>query len=136
MTELAHFHPAVPAGGSGTRLWPLSRRSRPKFLLPLTGGLSLLQTTAQRLGTLAPASRLIVVTGAAHADAVRAELPTLPAGNVLVEPEPRESAPAIALAAALALARDPDAVTGSFAADHLVADVGAFETAVRTAVAA
>lgn len=133
---LTHFHPVVPAGGSGTRLWPLSRRSRPKFLLPLESGRSLLQGTVQRLGTLAPPSRLLVVTGAAHADAVRAQLPTLPAGNVLVEPEPRESAPAIALAAAVALTRDPDAVTGSFAADHLVRDLDAFETAVRAAVEA
>lgn len=128
------FYPVVPAGGSGTRLWPLSRRDRPKFLFALGGAeASLLQSTVRRLLPLADLSRLLVVTGAAHVAAVREQLPDLPAANLLAEPSPRDSGPAIALAAALARTRDPDAVTGSFAADHLVADVPGFHEAVRTA---
>jgi len=129
------FYPVIPAGGSGTRLWPLSRAGRPKFLLPLGGGQdSLLQSTVRRLLPLAGRDRLLVVIGAAHADAVRAQLSDLRATNVFVEPSPRNSAPAIALAAAIALKRDPDAVAGSFAADHMIGDVPAFHQAVRTAV--
>lgn len=129
------FYPVVPAGGSGTRLWPLSRAGRPKFLFALGGeDLSLLQSTVRRLLPLAPPDRLLVVTGAAHAEAVGEQLPDLSPANLLAEPSPRNSGPAIALAAALAHVRDPDAVTGSFAADHLVADVPGFHSVVRNAV--
>lgn len=128
------FYPVVPAGGSGTRLWPLSRRDRPKFLLRLgETDRSLLQVTVDRLLPLADHDHVLVVTGAAHVAAVRDQLPDLPPANLLAEPSPRDSGPAIALAAAIALTRDPDAITGSFAADHLVADVAAFHRTVRTA---
>ncbi|HEX5740023.1 MAG TPA: sugar phosphate nucleotidyltransferase, partial [Pilimelia sp.] len=117
------LYAVIPAGGSGTRLWPLSRAGHPKFLHPLTGTpASLLQATAERLAPLAGADRTFVVTGAAHAAAVARQLPALPAGNVLVEPSPRDSCAAIGLAAALIARRDPDAVMGAFAADHLIAD--------------
>lgn len=130
------FYPAIPAGGSGTRLWPLSRRTRPKFLLPLTGGRSLLRITADRLLPLSAPDRLLVVAGTPHAAAIREQLPELPTANLVVEPEPRESGPAIALAAALVHERDPDGITGSFAADHAVTDVPAFHAAVGRAIAA
>ena len=134
LTPVDNFYPVVPAGGSGTRLWPLSRRNRPKFLFPLGGeDVSLLQSTVRRLLPLAGPDRLLVVTGAAHVAAVRDQLPDLPAANLLAEPSPRNSGPAIALAAALAHSRNPDAVTGSFAADHLIADVPGFHQVVRTA---
>ncbi|MBA2388843.1 MAG: mannose-1-phosphate guanylyltransferase [Geodermatophilaceae bacterium] len=129
-----NFYPVVPAGGSGTRLWPLSRRNRPKFLFPLGGeDISLLQSTVRRLLPLSGPDRLLVVTGAAHLAAVREQLPDLPPVNLVAEPSPRNSAPAIALAAALAHSRNPDAITGSFAADHLIADVRGFHDAIRTA---
>lgn len=129
------FHAVIPAGGSGTRLWPLSRAGRPKFLLPLgEGERSLLQVTVQRLSGLVPVERLWVVTGGAHVAAVARQLPDVPAENLLVEPGPRESAPAIGLAAVLLHRRDPASVMGSFASDHLVSDVAAFHTAVRTAI--
>ncbi|MBA2555590.1 MAG: mannose-1-phosphate guanylyltransferase [Geodermatophilaceae bacterium] len=131
---IENFYPVIPAGGSGTRLWPLSRKGRPKFLFPLgEAERSLLQATARRLLPLADLDRLLVVTGAAHADAVREQLPDLPRANLLAEPSPRDSGPAIALAAAVAHSRDPDAITGSFAADHVVADVPAFHAAIRAA---
>lgn len=131
------FYPLIPAGGSGTRLWPLSRTTRPKFLLDLgVGPGSLIQATRARLAPLADASATYVVTGSAHAADIARQLPELPAQNVLIEPAPRNTAPAIGLAAALIHRRDPDAVMGSFAADHLVADAPAFRAAVTAAIAA
>lgn len=126
----------VPAGGSGTRLWPLSRAARPKFLLPLLGERSLLQETIDRLARSVPPERTLVVCGPAHAAPVARQLPALPEGNVLVEPSPRGSGPAIALATALIARRDPTAIVGSFAADHEVSDLPRFDIALRTAVAA
>lgn len=128
------FWTVIPAGGSGTRLWPLSRPTRPKFLLPLTGERSLLQQTVDRLQPLAPAERTLVVCGPAHAAAIARQLPGLPEENILVEPSPKGSAPAIGLAAVLIARHDPEAVMGSFAADHDVTDLTAFEHAVRAAI--
>ena len=133
---LDHFWAVIPAGGAGTRLWPWSRSASPKFLLDLTGrGRTLLQQTVDRLVPVA-GGRLVVVTGAAHAEAVAAQLPGLPADAILAEPSPRDSMAAIGLAAAVVELRDPDAVVGSFAADHVIADPDAFHEAVRTAAAA
>lgn len=126
----------VPAGGAGTRLWPLSRESCPKFLLDLTGqGRTLIQNTWDRLLPLAGVERFMVVTGNAHVDAVSEQLPQLVPGNVFAEPSPKESMAAIGLAAAVLVRRNPEAVLGSFAADHIVSGRDAFESAVREAVA-
>lgn len=133
MPPIADFWAVVPAGGAGTRLWPLSRVGRPKFLLDLTGsGRTLLQATADRLAPLS-GDRLLVVTGRAHEDAVRRQL-DLSDDRVLAEPLPRDSMAAIGWAAAVLERRAPDAVLGSFAADHVIGDQRAFERAVRTAV--
>ena len=130
------LHAIVPAGGAGTRLWPLSRAGRPKFLLDLTGaGRSLLQQTWDRLVPLAGEDGVLLVTGVAHTEAVQAQLDHLPAANLLAEPAPRDSAAAICLAAAVVMRRDPDAVVGSFAADHVIREVDAFQDAVLEAVA-
>lgn len=130
------FWAVVPAGGSGTRLWPLSRRARPKFLLDLTGsGRTLLQATVDRLEPLT-GDRVVVVTGAAHREAVLDQLPVLDPADVLAEPSPRDSMAAIGLAAAVLERRDPDTVLGSFAADHVIADPDAFRAAVNAGAAA
>ncbi|MEV6811270.1 sugar phosphate nucleotidyltransferase [Micromonospora sp. NPDC051296] len=125
----------IPAGGSGTRLWPLSRAGHPKFLHPFTGtSASLLQATVERLTPLTTPEHTMVVTGAAHAAAVARQLTGLPEENILVEPSPRDSCAAIALAAAVIAVRDPDAVMGSFAADHLIGDPQRWVTTVQEAV--
>lgn len=132
---MSSLHVIIPAGGAGTRLWPLSRAGRPKFLIDLTGsGRTLIQQTWDRMAELAGPDRVHVVTGIAHADAVCAQLPQL--RHVIAEPDPRDSMPAIGLATAIIAREDPDAVVGSFAADQTVADDAAFTQAVTEAVAA
>ena len=123
----------VPAGGAGTRLWPLSRSSAPKFLLDLAGqGRTLIQATVDRLAP-AVADRVVVVTGRAHEAAVRAQLPQV--GRVVAEPSPRDSMAAIGLAAAMLEHEAPDALVASFAADHVITDPEQFLAAVREAAA-
>ena len=91
----------IMAGGSGTRLWPLSRKGTPKQLLRLIDGTSLLRIAFERLGDLVPAERVLVCTGAAYADQVAAELPEVPVENILGEPEGRDSLNAVAWPAAV-----------------------------------
>lgn len=129
------FWSVIPAGGAGTRLWPLSRAARPKFLHDLTGaGRSLLQATADRLRPLS-GDRLVVVTGLAHEEAVREQLPSLDPHRLLAEPSPRDSMAAVGLAAAIIERLDPEAVIGSFAADHVIGEEDTFRDRVREAVA-
>ncbi|MDQ6935531.1 MAG: mannose-1-phosphate guanylyltransferase [Actinomycetota bacterium] len=135
MPAMGELWAVVPAGGAGTRLWPLSRASNPKFLLDLTGSSrSLLQATVDRLAPLV-ADRVLVVTGTSHAAAVRRQLPGLPADRVLAEPAPRDSMAAIGLAAAILEREHPGAVLGSFAADHVVREEAAWRACVAEAVA-
>lgn len=130
----ASFHAIIPAGGAGTRLWPLSRSTRPKFLLDLTGsGRTLIQQTWDRLEPLIGAGNIHVVTGAAHADAIAEQLPGL--RHLIVEPSPRDSMPAIGLATALIEREFPGSVVGSFAADHVINDAAQFGADVAQAVA-
>jgi mannose-1-phosphate guanylyltransferase len=133
MPPIESLWAVIPAGGAGTRLWPLSRTSSPKFLHDLTGsGRTLLQETVDRLAPLVE-DRLLVVTGAFHRDAVVAQLDEVDPAAVLAEPSPRDSMAAIGLGAAVLERRDPEAVMGSFAADHVVTDPEAFAEVVRLA---
>ena len=135
-TRSADFYAVIPAGGIGSRLWPLSRADAPKFLHDLTGsGQTLLRDTWDRLEPLAGADRIAVVTGRAHRAAVERELPGVPDKNVFLESEPRDSAAAIGLAAAILARREPDVIIGSFAADHVIRGTQVFDWAVRQAVA-
>jgi mannose-1-phosphate guanylyltransferase len=132
--ETGTLYSVILAGGSGTRLWPLSRQGNPKFLHALTGSAkSLLQATASRLGPLSSPRRTYVVTGVGHAAAVARQLPDLPDGNLLIEPSPRDSCAAIGLAASLIARRDPTAIMGSFPSDHVVLDEPRFAAAISDA---
>lgn len=133
-SPLDRFIAVIPAGGVGTRLWPLSRAAAPKFLHDLTGsGSTLLRATYDRLHPLA-GSRILVVTGVAHRDAVCRQLPELHDSDLVLESEPKDSGAAIGLAAAILHQRDPDAIMGSFAADHVISPDSLFQEAVREAI--
>ncbi|MPZ52762.1 MAG: mannose-1-phosphate guanylyltransferase/mannose-6-phosphate isomerase [Acidimicrobiia bacterium] len=121
--------PVVLSGGVGSRLWPLSRRSMPKQLHVLTGGRSLIQTTMERVGT---AERRIVVCGPEVVDGIAEQLD--PAGlEILIEPEGRNTAPAITAAAVLA---DPEDVLVVLPADHVIKDEDGFREKLDVATAA
>ncbi|MEX0710154.1 MAG: sugar phosphate nucleotidyltransferase [Chloroflexota bacterium] len=122
----------VMAGGSGTRLWPLSRRHSPKQLLALTGETSLLQQTVARLGTLLKPHDIYVITSQAHVRATQEQLPHLPPDNILGEPLARSTAVAAGLATVIAR-RESDEVALVLPADHFVTDEGRFGEALQEA---
>lgn len=125
------IHPVILSGGSGTRLWPLSRAGRPKQFLALgAGGGSLLADTAARISDPGLFHPPLAVCGAAHADMV-AEALAEHGATLLVEPAARNTAPAIALAAH---ALPPDALMLVLPSDHVIGDVAAFHAAVRAGV--
>jgi mannose-1-phosphate guanylyltransferase len=123
----------IMAGGSGTRLWPLSRRGTPKQLLPLVDGKSLLRLAFERSLASVPADRVLVVTGAAYADAVAADLPELPAANILGEPVGRDSLNAVAWPAAVLDRLDPDAVIAQVSADQVIEPIEVFSRCLDVA---
>src|SRR5687768_8788184 len=125
----------IMAGGSGTRLWPLSRRRTPKQLLALTGDTSLLQQTVARVATLLKPHDIYVITSQAHVRATQEQLPQLPPDNVLGEPLARSTAVAAGLAAVLAR-RESDEVALVLPADHYVSDEASFTEALRQAAQA
>jgi mannose-1-phosphate guanylyltransferase len=123
----------IMAGGSGTRLWPLSRGNTPKQLLPVVKGKSLLQLSYERLRGILPAERIFVCTGQGYADAVYANLPELPKENLLGEPQGRDTANAVGFTSAVLFKRDPDAVLAVVSADHVIEPIEKFHTAINTA---
>ncbi len=110
----------IMAGGVGTRLWPMSRRDRPKQLLPLMDGRSLLQLAAERLEGVVPSPRRLICTGEAHREAIRAALPEFSDEQVLGEPMGRDTVNAVGFTAAVLAKRDPDAVFAVLTADHII----------------
>lgn len=128
--------PVILAGGKGERFWPLSRKHRPKQFLSLDGsGKSLLQATADRLLEIAGGWQSVWVVTASHlADGVREQLPNLPAENLLVEPEGRDTAPAVAWSTLeIAQRYGREAVLGFFPADHWIEDEQTFAATLRAA---
>lgn len=126
-------HAVIMAGGSGTRLWPLSRRSKPKQLLRIFGGQSLLRKSFERLHALLPPEQIYVITGQDYLPAIAAELPELPAANLIGEPCPRDTANAVGLAAHLLAIKDPGGTMGIFTADHIITPVDTFRDTLRKA---
>lgn len=126
--------PVIMAGGSGTRFWPLSRAKRPKQFLPLATKRPLIVETLDRVRGVAPVKQTFVVCGAVHAPLVKKTLPKLPKANILVEPEARNTAPAIALATAHVAAKDPEGIVVVLPSDQHVADVSAFQASLAEAI--
>ncbi|MCH8804808.1 MAG: NTP transferase domain-containing protein [Planctomycetes bacterium] len=124
-------HAVIMAGGSGTRLWPLSRRMRPKQLLRLFDGASLIELARERLEGLFEPENIWVITSANYIDQVADALPDLPRANLIGEPMGRDTANAIGLAAHLLARRDPDGTMAVFTADHIISPRAAFAQAIR-----
>ena len=123
----------IMAGGSGTRLWPESRRNCPKQLMTFLGNRSFLQSTVDRLRPLVPPERIGVVTGERLKDRIAEQLPELSAGSILVEPCARNTSGCIALAAIWCLAQDPEAVMVLLPSDHVIQPKEAFQETVAQA---
>lgn len=124
MTE--NYYAVIMAGGGGTRLWPLSRQSRPKPMLKLIDDYTLFQMAVKRLETLFPPERILVVTNQPYSIELRRQSPELLEENFLLEPEPRGTAPAIGLAAAYLGKHDPQAVMAVLTADHYIGNEAEF----------
>ncbi|MCA8995737.1 MAG: NTP transferase domain-containing protein [Planctomycetaceae bacterium] len=121
------LHAVIMAGGSGTRFWPLSRKSQPKQFLSLDEKRSLIQHAADRCESIVPDDRLWVVTNESLGTLTRQHLPQLFEGRLLLEPCPRNTAPCLALAAMHLLAVDPEAVMLVLSADHLISTTEQFQ---------
>jgi mannose-1-phosphate guanylyltransferase len=127
------IHALIMAGGSGTRLWPLSRKNTPKQALALLEERSMFRVTAERLAPLIPLERVWVVTNAEMAEVFQRQVPGIPASNYVLEPGPRDSGPAAGLGLAHVYAADPDATVAILSADHHIADVEGFRDVLARA---
>lgn len=124
----------ILAGGGGTRLWPLSRQSRPKQMLPLIEERTLFQVAVQRLRTLFPADHILVVTSMEQSAELQGQAAELSQENFLVEPQPRGTAAAIGLAAAYLQAQHPGAVMAVLTADHYIGNEDGFHRVLEAAI--
>jgi mannose-1-phosphate guanylyltransferase len=127
------IHGVVMAGGSGTRFWPLSRRKRPKQLLPITGGAPMVAETVARVRAAIPPERIWVVTHRDQADGIRGAIPQVPAAQIVAEPQAKNTCACVALAAAVISARDPDATLVMMPADHDIRPETEFVETIRAA---
>lgn len=133
MAQTSRVYALILAGGVGTRLWPLSRRSQPKQLLALIGQRSLLQMTVDRIRPIIPPDRVFIMTNADYVEEVRRQVPDIPTEHVVGEPAVRGTAPAIGLGAMLIRHRDLQGVMVSLHADHFFRDEEHFRRAVLAA---
>lgn len=126
-----NYHAVIMAGGSGTRFWPLSRKARPKQLLPILGGVSLLRDTVERLFPLFSPEQVHVVVGEQYLATVRDSLPMLPLENILDEPVGRDTAPCVGFSAAFLEWKHPGSTFCILPADHFVGEKEKFHDALR-----
>lgn len=131
--KMEHVYAVIMAGGKSERFWPMGRKNSPKQLLPLTGERSMLQETVDRIRPLIAGDHIIVMTNSAIAEKIRSQLPELPEENIIVEPEARDTAPCIALAAAQLFRRDPDSVMCVMPADHVIGEAEVFRRSLGSA---
>jgi mannose-1-phosphate guanylyltransferase len=132
MSKTNHYG-LILAGGRGTRFWPLSRRSRAKQVLNVVGEATLIQATVERLSPFIPPARLWVLTNDHLRDEIVRQLPQVPKRQILAEPEPRNTAPAIGLAAHILQSIDRDSIMGVFPSDHVITKPRRYLQFVRSA---
>lgn len=128
------FYPVILAGGSGTRFWPRSRRKLAKQVLALDGKQTMIQKTMERLLPLSSAREFWVITNEFVADEIQRQLPQVPPRQIVVEPEPRNTAPAIGLAAFLLERLAPESIIGMFPADHVISQEKQFRKVLERAI--
>ena len=133
---MPRLYALILSGGAGTRLWPLSRRRKPKQFLDLVGDRTMLQDTVERVSELIPNERIFVVAPPEHRALIHEQLPELRADHLVIEPYPRGNAAAIGLAMGALHAFDPDAVVAVLPSDHVVDKKSAFRTVLLAATAA
>lgn len=130
---LDHYYAVIMAGGGGTRLWPLSRKTKPKQMLSLFDERTLFQTSVQRLYGLFPPERIFVVTVSEQADELRSQTPEIPHQNFILEPMARGTASVVGLAAVVIEKIDPQAVMAVLTADHFIKDEARFRNLLMDA---
>lgn len=133
---MPRLYALILSGGAGTRLWPLSRRAKPKQFLPLVGERTLLQDTVDRVAEIIPLERIFAVAPPEHRELIHEQLPELRVDHVVVEPYPRGNAAAIGLAMAALHAFDPEAVVAILPSDHVIERKGKFREVLIAATAA
>jgi len=132
-TSQPDLYAVIMAGGSGTRFWPASRASRPKQFMPIAGGSAMITQTVARMEEMVPIERVLVVTAAHQAEQVREALPGIPDENILREPESRNTAPCIALAALEIARRSEQAMQIVVPADQVIEPPDSFYATVKAA---
>ncbi|HEY8829901.1 MAG TPA: mannose-1-phosphate guanylyltransferase, partial [Candidatus Limnocylindria bacterium] len=133
---MPRLYALILSGGAGTRLWPLSRRRKPKQFLDLVGDRTLLQETVDRVSELIPSERIFIVAPPEHRALIHEQLSELRTDHVVIEPYPRGNAAAIGLAMVALHAFDPDAVVAVLPSDHVIGKHGAFRNVLLAATAA
>ena len=131
---MRNCYAVIMAGGGGTRLWPLSRKAKPKQLLSLTGDRTLFQMAIDRMHGLLPPEQILIVTIDEQANLLQQQVPELLKSNFLIEPMPRGTASVVGLAAVELWQRDPNAIMIVLTADHFIMNVEAFQEALLSAV--
>jgi mannose-1-phosphate guanylyltransferase len=130
---MQNYYALILAGGGGTRLWPMSRQSKPKQMLPLVGINSMFKTSVERLFPLFKPEQIFISTAQDYVEDLRDEVPYLPAENFIAEPSARNNAAAVGLAISVIQKRDPNAIIAMLTADHHIGKVDVFREVLATA---
>ena len=127
------MYAVIMAGGRGTRFWPRSREKKPKHLLDIISERTMIQETVDRIKSLVEPDNILIVTGKKHASLLQKQLPEIPAANILIEPEGKNTAPCIGLAALHIKKRVGDDIMFVLPADHAIADIRKFQAVLASA---